>query len=99
MTGTCFEFAWWSSLAAALVQAYRHRQADYTLKEKGGKVLGFAFLFMASSIGFYDSYYTPQLQKCYYRNIKSIDSLMNRHVKILKACGAQWDENVSVQSN
>ncbi len=83
----------------ALIQAYRHRWADYTLKEKGGKVLGFTFLFMASSIGFYENLYTPKLQKCYYRNIKSIDSLIDRHVKILKACGAQFEENVPIQTN
>ena len=95
--GTGFEFVWWSSLAVALLQMYRHRRADFTLKEKGTKFFGYAFLFIASSIGFYENYYTPKLKNCYYKNIKSIDSVMDRHIKILESCGVKFEQKVPIE--
>lgn len=31
------------------------------------------------------------MRTCFYKNIKSIDSLMDKHLRILKSCGVSLD--------
>lgn len=88
MIGGGFEAIWWGSLALTVFKAFRNRRSDIPMREKSGKVIGIAFLFILSTLGFHNEFYIPKLKSCFYKNIKSLDSLMDRHLKILQASGS-----------
>jgi len=52
-------------------------------------------LFLASSLGFHEEFYIPKLKKCYYKNIRMVDSMMDRHLKLLRVSGAVLEDRGS----
>jgi hypothetical protein len=48
------------------------------------------FLFMALTIGFHEQYYLPRLKRSFFKNITLVDSMMEKHLQLLKLHGADF---------